>query len=85
MQVMKWTPSNHIMFDTLESTGRSCLVHFITRISPPVTTFSRHLERTQEVPGRPPRPGPPWKLLVSLQVSRKRTYGRLNAGDDKRV
>jgi hypothetical protein len=44
--------------------------------------FSRHPERNQEVPGQPGSWGPPWYLLVSLRVSRKRSYGRLNAGDE---
>jgi hypothetical protein len=30
----------------------------------PITPFSRHSEISQEVPGRPPRTGPPWNLLI---------------------
>jgi hypothetical protein len=51
--------------------------------STPVTPFF-------ETPGEKPggsraaqRPGPHWNLQVSLRVSRKRSYGWLNAVDEK--
>jgi hypothetical protein len=50
-----------------------------------ITPFSRHPERNQKVPGRPGSWGPPWNLLVSLRVSGKRSYGRLNAGVETQV
>jgi hypothetical protein len=49
----------------------------------PITPSERHPERNQEVPGRPPRPGPPWNLLVSLRVSLRGSYGSLNVGCHK--
>jgi hypothetical protein len=38
----------------------------------------QNLERYQKVPGRPGSRGLPWNLLVSLQVSLRGSYGRLN-------
>jgi hypothetical protein len=52
-----------------------------TRLQAPVALSERHLEINQKIPGRPGSWRPPWNLLVSLQVSRKRSYGRLNVGD----
>jgi hypothetical protein len=69
--------------DLLELCRRSCQAHLI--IQPPVTPFSRQLDFIQEVPGRPGSLGSPWNLPVSLRVSRKRSYGRWNAGDQRDV
>jgi hypothetical protein len=46
----------------------------------PVSHCERHLESSEKVPGRPPRPGPPWNLLVTLQVSLTVSYGSLKEG-----
>jgi hypothetical protein len=40
----------------------------------------RHLERNQKDPEWPGSWGLPWKLLVSLQVFLRRSYGSLKAG-----
>jgi hypothetical protein len=46
----------------------------------PVTPSERNLKRIRTVPGRPPQPGPPWGLLVSLLMSQIRSsgFGMLN-------
>jgi hypothetical protein len=50
-----------------------------TRLQAPLTPCERHLERNQNVPGRPGSWGPSWNLLVSLQVSLRGSYGSLKA------
>jgi hypothetical protein len=50
-----------------------------------VTPLLRHLERNQELAGWLGSWGPPCNLLVSLLVSLRRSYGRLNAGDEMDV
>jgi hypothetical protein len=52
---------------------------------PYLTSRNSIFETPGEKPGgsrEAPRRGPPWNHLVSLRVSRKRSYGRLNSGDE---
>jgi hypothetical protein len=52
----------------------------------PILSSSRNslrkaLGRYRKVPGWPTQAGPPWDHLVSLLMSQKRSFGRLNTGD----
>jgi hypothetical protein len=81
MLTLPW-PSKSVPFGAI-SAGK--VINKVTRVPEActqalVTPSERHLERNHRVPGRPGSWGPPWNLLVSLQVSLRGSYKSLKAG-----